>query len=387
MTEQSPPSDRETGQQGQDGPIRVMLVDDSAVIRGLIARTLEADDGIEIVSSMSNGQMAVNNIKKVAPDVVVLDIEMPIMDGMTALPLLLQEKPDAKILICSTLSKKGATTSMRALALGATECLVKPTSTGEISGTGAFQDDLLRLVKGLGRGRRKQPASIKQKDISLPTTSLDSKKFSLRNDSHAYRGKPALIAIGSSTGGPQALFELLKNFKGFDVPTIITQHMPKTFTTILAEHIEKNCGIPCHEAEQDMPVENGHIYVAAGAFHMELKAEQAQIRLNISDAEPEHFCKPSVNPMMRSAIDIYGEKILAVILTGMGNDGQESCQALIDKGGRLIAQDEESSVVWGMPGAVAMAGLCSEVLPLTEIGPWVRNSMINKHNKKMTGQL
>lgn len=361
-------------QKADSGKIRVMLVDDSAVIRGLLARTLEADKDIEVVSSVHNGQMAVNAIKKSNPDVIVLDIEMPVMDGITALPLLLKEKPSVQVLICSTLSRQGAAISIKALELGATECLVKPMSNAEVSSSSDFQDNLLNLVKTLGKTSAKTAPHA-------PSAQPDEKAkvlhdFPLRDKKLAYTGKPSIVAIGSSTGGPQALFQALRDIEGITVPIVITQHMPKTFTALLAEHIEQNCGIPAHEGADGMPLQGGHAYVAPGGYHMEIVRNNGKLEISLNDGPQENFCKPSVEPMMRSVIDLYGNKVLGLMLTGMGNDGLEGFKLLAEKGGNVIAQDEMTSVVWGMPGAVALAGICTEVLPIHEIGPWLRKNVI-----------
>lgn len=359
------------------GEIRVMLVDDSAVIRGLIARALESDRGIRVVSSVSNGQMAVAAVRGADPDIVVLDIEMPVMDGLTALPKILEASPDVKVLVCSSLSRKGAAVSVRALALGAAECLVKPTSTGDMSGAGEFQKNLLRLVHALGRkGGAPHPPGGAVRRPPGPESGRKTPFYALRRDPHAWTGKPAVVAIGSSTGGPQALFTLLKNFRDFDVPIVITQHMPKTFTAILAEHIHSNCGLAAYEGADGMVLQKGNVYVAPGGFHMEFEKTESGTVIRLSDAPPENYCKPSVEPMMRSAVKIYGNRVLAVMLTGMGSDGLESFRQLAEKGGRIVAQDEKTSIVWGMPGAVALAGLCTQVLPLAEIGPWVRRAVL-----------
>jgi len=370
----SPPPENETSHNsGNHGTIKVMLVDDSAIIRGLLARTLEKDKEIQIVSSVHNGHAAVDAVKRTDPDVIVLDIEMPVMDGITAIPLLLAEKPDVKILMCSTLSRKGASISMQALALGATECLVKPTSNSEIGGSQHFQESLLRFIKSVGR--RARPVNR-----TTPAQTVAGAKpehvFSLRSRASAYSARPAIVAIGSSTGGPQALFEVLKHISGIQVPVIVTQHMPKTFTALLAEHIQSKCGVPCHEGAEGMILENGHIYIAPGDYHMEFMRNRNNIAITLSTAPPENFCRPSVEPMMRSIIGIYGEKVLGVMLTGMGQDGIHSFKQLAQKGGNIIAQDEKTSIVWGMPGAVAIAGLCTKVLPLNEIGPWLRKNVI-----------
>lgn len=380
--------------------IRVMLVDDSAVIRGLISRTLEKDSSIEIVSSLSNGEMAVNAIGRADPDVVILDIEMPIMTGIEAIPLLLKQKPDVKILMCSTLSLRGADITMKALALGATECIGKPTTSTEIAAAGGFSEELLRVVKGLGQARiargktkpqdetdkKRPPSSFYRTTKPVPDSKPDAPApFKLRHDPLAHAGKPDVLVIGSSTGGPQALLSLMKNINKLDIPIVITQHMPKTFTAVLAKHITQHCGLPCHEGAEGMLLEKGNAYVAPGGFHMIIcKRDDGHAFIHVDDGPPENYCKPSVDPMLRSVINVFGKKILAVILTGMGSDGRESCKILAEQGGRVIAQDKETSVVWGMPGAVAEAGLCTAVLPLNEIGPWVHNAVMGE--RKRMGQ-
>lgn len=384
------PDSTKSIQENDPSKINVMLVDDSAVIRGFMTRILDKEPYINIVASLSNGEMAVNAIERKTPDVIVLDIEMPVMDGITAIPLLLAKKPATKILICSSLSAKGADISMKALALGATECLVKPSTSSEMAGAGEFQKQLLALIRNLCPNKVANnqsplnPGTSTSASASSSTAAAASQSaataarpapygssFQLRNDRTAYHCKPEIIAIGSSTGGPQALFAVLKHFKNLSVPTVITQHMPKTFTTMLAQHIGKNTGLPCHEGAENMKLEAGHIYVAPGGYHMTFERKDNATYIRLNDGPPENFCKPSVDPMIRSLLSIYGNKILEVMLTGMGNDGLPSARTLVENGSRLIAQDEATSIVWGMPGAVATNNLCSAVLPLDEIGPWV----------------
>jgi two-component system chemotaxis response regulator CheB len=306
------------------------------------------------------------------------------MDGITALPLLKKKAPDTDIIICSTLSSRGADISMKAIQLGATDCLVKPTSSSELRSADEFRDTLVNMVRALGAQKRKdrrRAPSQKTPSVGDAKPAGDSSKaprstgqnYALRNGPDIYTGKPAILAIGSSTGGPQALFRCLGDIGALDIPVVITQHMPKTFTAILAQHIAQNTGIPCREGTDGMKLEAGHIYIAPGGHHMEFTSKNGPTSIKITDGPPEKFCKPSVEPMMRSLIDIYGKKVMAVILTGMGSDGRDACEQLARIGGQIYAQDEQSSVVWGMPGAVAQAGLCTKVLPLSDIGSAVRN--------------
>ncbi len=382
------------GDSNNQGTIKVMLVDDSAVIRGALTRLLEEDPAIEIISSVTNGEMAIGSAERHKPDIVILDIEMPVMDGITALPQILKRSPNSKVIMFSTLTEKGAQVTIKALALGAVECLVKP-GPGEAKSGGDFQQNLIKLIKNLcPRPRPATDRSGTSGAVNAPTSSVSTQapqaalaktaaqsakpgtSVSLRSSAGLYTGTPAILAIGSSTGGPQALFQVLKSCNGFNIPIVITQHMPATFTKILAQHITQQTGLNAQEGENGMIVENGKVYVAPGGFHMLFETgSNQQMRIKLDDGAPVNYCKPAVDPMFESLIKIYGNKVLGVILTGMGHDGLGGGKTLSDLGGRLIAQDEKTSVVWGMPGAVATAGICTAVLPLDEIGPWIQKTV------------
>ncbi len=357
--------------------INVMLVDDSAVIRGALGRLIDTEPHLAVVGSIPNGELAIAAAEKKQPDIVILDIEMPVMDGITALPQILKASPKSKVIMFSSLTEKGASITLKAFSLGAVECLVKPTSSQAVGVGSDFQKNLVQLINSLGGISEANIASAASAAAAQPQKkSLLSAPFTLRNDPHAFKGKPKLVAIGSSTGGPNALFNVIKNFKGFDIPIVITQHMPATFTKILAQHINQQTGIPACEGEDGQFVENGKIYVAPGDYHMRFKNVDGKLQIVLGQDPPVNFCRPAVDPMFMSLIDIYGARVLGVILTGMGNDGLGGGKKLIEVGGRLIAQDEATSTVWGMPGAVAKAGLCTAVLPLDDIGPWVRKAVI-----------
>jgi len=364
-------------------PVSVLLVDDSAVIRSALSRMLTQSEDIEIIGSVSNGELGVSAAARKKPDIIILDIEMPVMDGLTAIPEMRRVSPDSKIVMFSSLTEKGAQATMKALSLGAVECVAKPNSHSLQGQENHFETMLTDLVLTLG-GKPAQktvvaPSSAPASDaIPAPASAAPSRTVE-RIEVHVpvYTGKPAIVAIGSSTGGPQALFTTLKNFEDFDVPVVITQHMPATFTKILAEHIQNQTPLTCHEGEEGMVLEPGHAYVAPGGRHMIFeKNDQNQSIIHLDDGPPVNFCKPAVDPMMLSLIKIYGNKILGVILTGMGCDGRDGAIELMKCGGRVVAQDKETSVVWGMPGAVAEAGACQEVLPLPEIGPWVKKTVL-----------
>lgn len=361
--------------------ISVVLVDDSSVIRGALSRILQTDDNIDIVGSVANGEMGISIAKQKKPDVMILDVEMPVMDGLSALPKILEGSPDTKVVMCSSLTAKGADITMKAMALGAVECLVKPSSSQETGPNSPFQRTLLNLVNTLGKQpeapstqTQRTPIQSTRSTTSAAPKAAGSKSFTLKNDSLAFKGKPSILAIGSSTGGPQALFHVLKNIGKPDIPIVITQHMPATFTKILADHIQQQTGIETHEGADGMLVENGKIYVAPGGKHMLFSQQGPSLKIKLDDGPAENFCKPAVDPMLRSLIEIYGKKVLCAILTGMGHDGLKGARGLVEGGGRVIAQDEETSVVWGMPGAVAMDGICSAVLPLNDIGEWLKKA-------------
>lgn len=357
-------------------PIRVMVVDDSAVIRGLLTRTLEADPDIAVVASVGNGQMAISAIGRADIDVVVLDIEMPVMDGLTALPKLLEASPDVKVIVASTLTQKNAQISLKALSVGASDYVAKPSSS-QLNAAADFKRELVDKIKALGRARRarRQSAGGAAARADLPfrppvgtkTIPAAPAPIVLRAPS---RTVPAVIAIGSSTGGPQALFSVLGALPAsVSQPILITQHMPPTFTTILAQHIARAANRPTAEAVDGEPVKPGQIYLAPGDFHMRVEVSGAGKVLRIAKDPPENFCRPAVDPMLRSLAEVYGPAVLTVILTGMGSDGAKGGLAIVAAGGTVMAQDETTSVVWGMPGAAAAAGICSAVLSISEIAP------------------
>ena len=336
---------------------RVMICDDSAVIRAAMTRMLESDPQIRVVARANDGQAALLEIRK-APgkiDVVVLDIEMPVMDGITALPLLLRADPGLRVIMASTLTTRGADIALRALRLGAADYVPKP-ATSAIADD-SFRTELAAKIKGLARQRQRVVTAS-------PPPPLRPRL--------ATRLQPRLLAIGSSTGGPQALFTLVQGLGArVPVPVVLTQHMPATFTPILAAHLTRVGGMPCAEAVDGQVLQPGHIALAPGNKHLLVEAAGPVLRARLSDAAPENFCRPAVDPMLRSATAACAGRVLMVMLTGMGHDGRDATRALVAAGGSAIAQDEATSVVWGMPGAIAQAGLCDHVVPLTEISSLV----------------
>ena len=341
-------------------PIKVMVVDDSAVIRGFLTRWIDRDPGLKIVASAQNGKVAVDQVKAADPDVIVLDIEMPEMDGIAALPLLIKACPKARVIMASTLTRRNAEISLKALSLGATDYVPKPTSVGPSEAGEAFRRDLCQKIAALGRARPAFGSKAGQVPGGGP--------IKLRPASNV---PPQILAVGSSTGGPQALSTFVAAIAPkLNVPVVITQHMPATFTTILAETLSRSSGLKAVEGANGMKLEPGRVYIAPGDNHMIIKSRGGPIEL--TQTPPENFCRPAVDPMFRSIAAIYGPSTLAVVLTGMGSDGREGARAIANAGGTILAQDEATSVVWGMPAAVAQAGLASAVLPLNSMGVEVR---------------
>lgn len=376
-----------TGASREAGPLRVMIVDDSVVIRGLISRWVGAEHDMEVAASLRTGLEAVNQIERINPDVAVLDIEMPELDGISALPQLLAKKRDLVIIMASTLTRRNAEISFKALSLGAADYIPKPESTREASAADIFHHDLIQKIRHLGaRLRRKPavaspplapassaPAPAPRGPIARPAApapaapAASSGALTLRPFSNQ---APKVLLIGSSTGGPQALMALVTELGPVidRVPVLITQHMPPTFTTILAEHLARSSRKPAAEAVDGEPVRPGRIYLAPGGKHMRVARSGAETVIALDDGPAVNFCKPAVDPLFTSAIDIWHGSILSVILTGMGSDGMRGGKDIVAAGGSVIAQDEASSVVWGMPGAAANAGICAAILPLNQIG-------------------
>jgi two-component system chemotaxis response regulator CheB len=299
------------------------------------------------------------------------------MDGITALPQLLKKKRDLVVIMASTLTRRNAEISIRALSLGAADYIPKPASSREVNAAAEFHRELIEKIRQLGlRALRRQcgtprPMGLVAKDQAARP------QFHYPHHEHeiALRPMPVTapraLVVGSSTGGPQALNVVLSTMgpvleRG---PILITQHMPPTFTAILAEQLARTTHYRVHEAAAGEPVLPGTIYIAPGGRHMTVADHGATPTIVVADGPPINLCKPSVDPLFASAAAVWGPKLLALMLTGMGHDGLDGAKELVNAGGHVIAQDEATSVVWGMPGQVAHAGLCSAVLPLADIGP------------------
>lgn len=359
-------------------PIRVMICDDSSVMRRLLKGALTTDPQLEVVYEADNGRNAVDNVGSIRPDVVILDVEMPVMDGIDAARIIRRRCRTLPIIMFSSLTGHGAEATMDALAAGANDFAIKPAGSSNMQAAKEqVQKELIGKIRTLveipqaskeklgaptparaaqsGRGRATQPMP----DVSLPPT---------RNVQKKGNGKVSVIAIGVSTGGPDALGKLLTRIpKPFGVPILITQHMPPVFTGLLAERLSQQSGHRVHEAKHGDVVEASEILIAPGDFHMTVCREKTNVITQLDRNPPENSCRPSVDPLFRSVATTYGAEALAVVLTGMGTDGGAGSQMIKQLGGRVFAQDKATSTVWGMPGYVAENGLADRVLPLEQI--------------------
>ncbi len=345
--------------------INVLVVDDSAIIRGSIIEMLESQDDINIVGSVENGELCLKKLEKEDVDIVTLDIDMPVMDGLTALGHIAERFPEVKVIMFSTLTEKGSKETFQALSKGASDFLTKPGSRAH-GGMSVKEVTVLLLEKIRGLAPKE-----KQREHVPDSTNVKLKEAKL----HV---KPSVLLIGSSTGGPDALsifFNQLALAGASLPPVLVAQHMPPLFTEQLAKRLGFDSGIECKEGEDREIIKSGVVYIAPGDYHMVVKKDGDDTILSLNQKERINYCRPAVDPLFESAAEIYGSKILAVILTGMGRDGCDGSKTIVDKGGVVIAQDEESSVVWGMPGAVAEAGIASALLPVDQLADYVKRKI------------
>ena len=364
-------------------PVKVLIADDSAVVRGLVSRWL-GEAGHEVVATAANGRAAVDALGRCAPDVVLLDIEMPELDGIQALPLILARQPGVQVVMMSTLTQRNADVSLRCLSLGAVDYIPKPESNRGVTTSDGFRADLLERIRvfGAARARRRPvPTAVEAPSPATPTAPAPVSRLSgtvtLRPRPRTVSA-PRVLLVGSSTGGPKAVGEVLEKIGAATLrklPVLIVQHMPPVFTAVFAEHLGARVGLPAAEGKADERVQPGRIYVAPGGRHMRLSGSASDPVIRLDDGPPVNFCRPAVDVLFLDAAALYGGATLSVILTGMGSDGTAGSRALVEAGGVLLAQDEATSTVWGMPGSVAKAGLCHAVLPLPEIGPALRSAI------------
>ncbi|MBM3566211.1 MAG: chemotaxis-specific protein-glutamate methyltransferase CheB [Alphaproteobacteria bacterium] len=338
-------------------PIRLIVVGDSGVVVGAVEAALKSSRDIEIAAVATDVTKAVVQLKTSPVDVVVLDIGMTGVSAERAIERIKGAAPDAHVILCLSLTFKNVKASMAALLSGAAMFIPVPGRHHKENNTVTFRRELLDALRGL-TGR---PVPER--------TPLPKVAPVIRLRTHAPT-RPDVIAIGSSTGGPKALMTLFRAWpRGLQTPILVTQHLPAAFTAQLAQSIAAAADRPCIVGKTGEAIVPGRTYLAPGGFHMQVKKDGAAKVIRITDDPPENFCRPAVDPMFRSAAAAYGAKVLAVILTGMGRDGTVGGKAIVEAGGTVIAQDEATSVVWGMPGAAAEAGICSKILPLDDIAP------------------
>lgn len=345
---------------------RVMVVDDSALSRRLMSDTLKLTKDVQVIGTASNGRIAIEKIPALKPDLITLDVEMPEMDGLETLAVLRNTHPKLPVIMFSATTKRGAEATLKALSLGAADYVAKPTSMA------SFEAAKEQLAKEIGIKVRTLTA-VPRRTSSLnspPATSMSSataRTGSTKIDSQ-WKSNAEIVVIGSSTGGPAALSQVLSDLPGdFPVPILVAQHMPPIFTTSLAKQLDGRCALQVSEARDGELLESGRVLIAPGGFHLEIERTKRRSFARLNKKPPENNCRPAVDVLFRSCAQQYQERSLAVILTGMGRDGLKGAERISDCGGNIIAQDEASSVVWGMPGAVCSAGLANRILSLCEI--------------------
>jgi two-component system chemotaxis response regulator CheB len=339
--------------------IRILVVDDSIVIRRLVSDELSRDPELEVAGTAANGKIALAKLGQLSPDLVILDVEMPEMDGLEALKELRKTYPKLPVIMFSSLTERGAEATLDALEFGASDYFTKPTEAGGLDNSlRVIREQMIPMIKALCAPLRQQGAfsGTMAGRFTAPAPAVS-------------KGKIRVLAIGSSTGGPNALSEIFTVLPAnFPVPIVIVQHMPPMFTRLLAERLSHQSPIRVREASSGCVLEPGEAWIAPGDYHMTVVSDRDQNRLLVHQGPPENSCRPAVDVLLRSVAKTYGALSLTVILTGMGSDGLRGCEALRAAGGQVLAQDEASSVVWGMPGYVANAGLADRVLPLALIG-------------------
>ncbi len=342
-------------------PVRVLVVDDSVVIRRLVSDALSRDSRVEVVGTAANGRLALARVEQLAPDVVTMDIEMPEMNGIEAVRALRQSGHRMPIVMFSTLTERGAEATLDALAAGATDYVTKPTGGASVAASiDRVATDLIpRILALAGVTKRFAPAPVRA-EAGGPTVRVAA-GGALPN--HPVR----LVVVGSSTGGPEALSRFIGGLTLPPVPMLVVQHMPPVFTRQLAARLDRMGAPHVIEAAGGEDLQPGTVYVAPGDHHLVVRKRIGGFATAIVDSPPVNFCRPSVDVMFSSAVEAAGGDLLGVVLTGMGADGRTGAGQIVAAGGTVIAQDEATSVVWGMPGAVATAGFAHRVLPLDEI--------------------
>ncbi|MFQ4141072.1 chemotaxis response regulator protein-glutamate methylesterase [Chlorogloeopsis sp. ULAP02] len=347
--------------------IRVLVVDDAVVVRSRVSKILSCDPELEVVGVAASGSIALAKIPHLNPDVVLLDVEMPEMNGLETLAALRKIYPHLAVIMFSTSTHTGAIATLEALSLGASDYATKPNNLGSVEATNQYiRENLIPKIKVLGARTTSfpKPTTITHQVFTpVPTR----------------RKQVDIVAIGVSTGGPNALATILPELPAdLPVPILIVQHMPVMFTKLLAERLSAKCQIPVDEAVSGVAIKPGHAWIAPGNFHMIVQRDGTKVRLATHQEPPENSCRPSVDVLLRSVAQVYGAGAIAVILTGMGQDGLHGCQYIREAGGQVLAQDEASSVVWGMPGFVVNTGLADQVVGLEQMAGEIIRRIFSK---------
>ncbi|MDM9384845.1 chemotaxis response regulator protein-glutamate methylesterase [Chlorogloeopsis sp. ULAP01] len=348
--------------------IRVLVVDDAVVVRSRVSKILSGDPELEVVGVAANGSIALAKIPHLNPDVVLLDVEMPQMNGLETLAALRKIYPHLPVIMFSTSTRTGAIATLEALSLGASDYATKPNNLGSTEATNQYiREDLIPKIKVFAAKTTAFPKPTTITDQVFPPVPTRRKQVDI-------------VAIGVSTGGPNALATILPELPvDLPVPILIVQHMPVMFTKLLAERLSAKCQIPVDEAVSGVAIKPGHAWIAPGNFHMVVQQDGTTVRLATHQEPPENSCRPSVDVLLRSVAKVYGAGAIAVILTGMGQDGLHGSQCIREAGGQVLAQDEASSVVWGMPGFVVNAGLADQVVGLEQMaGEIIRRIFSNR---------
>ncbi|MBK9169795.1 MAG: chemotaxis response regulator protein-glutamate methylesterase [Bryobacterales bacterium] len=342
--------------------IRVLVVDDSVVIRRLVTHALEADPVLEVIGAASNGAIALQRIPQLNPDVLTLDIEMPEMDGLELLRRVRREYGQLRVIMFSTLTERGAAVTLEALTLGADDYVAKASNEGSLDRSMArLREELIPKIKQFFH--LPAPPRVLPRPAAPAASVAPPRRATQR---------PKAVVIGVSTGGPTALGTILPELPaGFPLPVLVVQHMPPLFTRLLAERLRSTCQVPVEEAVQGARVEAGKVLIAPGDFHLKVTHGDGGVRVALDQSPPLNSCRPAVDALFSTAGEVYGGAVIAVMLTGMGQDGLRGTEILRAHGATVLAQDEASSVVWGMPGAVVNAGLADRVLPLDQVIPEV----------------
>ena len=347
-------------------PIRILVVDDSVLVRRMVSKVLSEDSTLEVVGVAANGHIALAKINQVNPELIILDIKMPEMDGLETLTAIRKDHPDLPVIMFSSLTERGAAITLDALSLGATDYVTKPVNQG--SKEAALQDirnQLIPKIKAICQKEAGQPFVLPKEILQRPKLPKVLNKIPQ---------KVEIVAIGVSTGGPNALNTLLSPLPvNFPVPIVIVQHMPPVFTARLAQRLNQNCQVSVYEGVSGASIAPGQVWLAPGDFHMVLEREGTNVKILTNQNHPENFCRPAVDVLFRSVAKVYGTGALGVIMTGMGQDGLHGCKCIREAGGQILVQDQATSVVWGMPGMVAEAGFADLVLPLKQLSQEIIN--------------